>query len=76
MIWEFKKTGLEGNCTLFGKNIFNYEWRNTGQVVEVLDPIYNQKHIISVYSVDIGKRTVTFASGEFSNGVYGFYVNS
>ncbi len=74
-MWKFIKTGLDGNCTLFGVNIFDYSWTNTGQKVEVVDPKYNQKYVLSVYTADIGKGFVTFATGEFSNGVYGFYVN-
>ena len=73
-MWEFVKSGIEGKCELFGVNIFNYKWENTGQKVEVLDPLHNQIHIFTIYCANIGNNIVTFAAGEFSNCVYGFYV--
>ena len=74
-MWKFVRSGVDGNCNLFGKNIFNYEWINTKQKIRVLDPIYNQPHILTIYKADIGSDVVTFAAGEFSNNVYGFYVD-
>ena len=73
-MWKFITSGVDGDCDLFGVNIFDYEWINTNQELVVRDPIYNQKHIVFIYNADIGNQTVTFASGEFSNGVYGFYI--
>ena len=73
-MWIFVKSGQEGNCVLFGKNIFDYRWTSTGQRVEVSDPSYNQKHLLTIYTADIGDEIVTFAAREFSNGVYGFYT--
>lgn len=74
-MWKFVKSGIEGDCELFGVNIFDYRWKSTNQKVDVLDPIYNQKHEMTIYNADIGSKVVTFAAGEFSNCVYGFYVN-
>ncbi|MCL1858087.1 MAG: barstar family protein [Oscillospiraceae bacterium] len=73
-LWKFVNSGIEGNCKLFNINIFDYKWENTRQKINVLDPIYNQKHIMTVYKVNIGKEIFIFAAGEFSNGVYGFYI--
>lgn len=73
-MWKFAKSGAEGNCELFGVNIFDYKWENTNQKISVLDPLYNQKHELTIYNADIGDKMVTFAAGEFSNCVYGFYV--
>lgn len=44
MAWEFVKSGIDGNCELFGVNIFDYEWETTGKRIKVKDPIYNQFH--------------------------------
>ena len=54
-MWRLIKTGIEGDCILFGKNIFDYKWINTGQKIEVLDPVYNQKHLLTVYNAEIRK---------------------
>lgn len=75
-MWEFVKTGFDGDCILFGVNIFDYEWTSTGGKIEVLDPIYNQKHMLTIYTADTGTETVRFAAGEFSNCVYGFYTKA
>jgi hypothetical protein len=74
MMWKFIKSGIEGDCELFGVNIFDYRWENTKQRIIVLDPIYNQRHEISIYNAAINGSVVTFAAGELSNCVYGFYL--
>jgi len=73
-MWKFIKTGVEGNCELFGVNIFDYKWENTSQKVNVSDPLYNEKYEMTIYKANIGNKIVTFATGEFSNCVYGFYA--
>ena len=73
-MWEYVKTGIEGNCELFGVNIFDYTWKNTNQKINVLDPSYGEPHEMDIYIVKLENKTVTFAAGEFSNGIYGFYV--
>ena len=75
-MWKHKVTGVDGNIILFGVNIFDYEWTRTDEEVEITDPIYKQKHIFSVYKVHIRGREYTFAAGEFSNCVWGFYTQS
>lgn len=73
-MWKFVKSGTEENCELFGVNIFHYKWQNTNQKIEVSDPLYHQKYIINIYKVNIEDKIFEFASGEFSNGIYGFYI--
>ena len=58
---------------LFGY-IFSYPWENTKQRVSVVDPTYGQKHEATIYRVSIGDKVVSFAAAEFSNCVYGFYI--
>ena len=74
-MWKFVKSGIEGDCELFGVNIFDYRWEPTNKKIKVLDPIYNQMHEMNIYNVNIGGKVLTFAAGEFSNCVYVFYVN-
>lgn len=74
-MWKFVKSGIEGDCELFGVNIFDYRWEPTNKKIKVLDPLYNQMHEMNIYNVNIGGKVLTFAAGEFSNCVYGFYVN-
>lgn len=72
--WQHEVTGTDGNTTLFGVNIFGYEWVGTGEKVDVTDPLYGQTYRFPVYKVLIGKQEYRFAAGEFSNSVFGFYV--
>ena len=72
--WRHVVTGVEGNVTLFDVNIFEYQWKSTGEKIEVLDPLYKQPHIMWVYRVLIGEEEHEFAAGEFSNCVWGFYT--
>jgi len=74
-MWRFVKTGIEGNCELFDVNIFDYKWKQTGQSACVADPSYDQTYELNIYEADIEGKVVTFAAGEFSNCVYGFYIN-
>lgn len=62
------------SLNLFGVNLFDYNWNNTREKVEVCDPVYNQKHTFYKYTLTINNQIYTFASGEFSNGVFGVYL--
>lgn len=72
--WRHAVTGTDGHAELFGVNIFDYEWKDTGESVDVTDSLYGQNRIFSVYSVEIKDEEHEFAAGEFSNGVWGFYI--
>jgi hypothetical protein len=74
--WKHVKTGIDGNCELFGVNIFDYQWKSTGERITVKDPVYQQEYVISVFEVTINDTIHVFAAGEFSNGVWGFYLYS
>lgn len=72
--WQHEVIGLDGNTILFGVNIFDYEWKRTGEKIDVEDPLYGQKHRFPIYKILIDEQEYEFAAGEFSNCVYGFYV--
>lgn len=72
--WQFEVYGQEGDVKLFGKNIFDYAWESTGKRVMVKDPLYKQEQRFYVYNVNIDGEVHTFAAGEFSNCIWGFYT--
>lgn len=76
MTWQFVKSGIEGRCELFGVNIFDYDWQTTGKRVQVKEPIYGQDCIFEIWQVKINGRQRRFAAGEFSNCVWGFYLEN
>lgn len=74
--WQHEITGFDGDTILFGVNIFHCEWISTGERIEVTDPLYGQKYRFPVYKVFINEKEYQFAAGEFSNCVWGFYIQN
>lgn len=74
MTWHHEVTGTEGNVILFGVNIFEHPWNRTGETAWVRDPRYGQTYGFPVYTVNGADGSRLFAAGEFSSGVWGFYV--
>ena len=72
--WQYEITGTEEDAILFGVKIFEFKWIDTGERVKVKDPAYGQDYFFPIYNVTIEGKDYSFASGEFSNGVYGFYI--
>ena len=73
-LWEHVTTGPDGNCILFGVNIFEYEWNDTDEKVIVADPQHHQTYHFSIYTACIEGSIKRFAAGEFSNCVWGFFI--
>ena len=38
--WQHEATGVDGHVALFGVNIFDYQWRDTGRKAKVRHPLY------------------------------------
>jgi len=56
-----------------GNNVWEYDWKDLGENVEVRDPNHNQIHIFSMYLISKSGIEIRFIAGEFSNGVWGFF---
>jgi hypothetical protein len=62
-----------------GINVWDHEWITVAAEdrrpiqVEVVDPRYGQRHRLSLCSLE-DPRLPVFAAGEFSNGMYAFYL--
>lgn len=72
--WTHRITGVDGNTRLFGVNMFDYKWVSTPEKVKVTDSRYHREHVFPVYKVTIDGVEHTFAAGEFSNSVWGFFT--
>ncbi len=68
--WQLETTGIDGNTQLFGVNIFDYQWIDTKQRVQVSDLSYD----VPIYTVTIDNMKYEFAAGERSNCVWNFYL--
>lgn len=74
--WRYAGTSGEGGRLRLGRtNVWACEWRRVGTTAEVRDPVYQQPFEFDVYEIETPSGLTQFAAGEFSNGVWGFYVN-
>jgi hypothetical protein len=74
--WVFAGTAPDGHSfTLDGIDVWKHEWIDTRERVQVEDPLYRQKFTFHIYEVHSDEKVVRFAAGEFSNCMWGFYVN-
>ena len=74
--WRFVSIGFEGADTdVSGVNPWQVEWTSTRHRITVAHPQYpDQRHLFTVWQVTGTEPPLTFAAGEFSNGVWGFYA--
>ncbi len=75
-MWQFCGAFSEQNCNVFGLNLFEYsqEWKDCHERVEITEPRYGEKPLLNKYSICFDNEEHYFLCGEFSNSVYGFYV--
>ncbi|WP_395741954.1 hypothetical protein [Prosthecobacter sp.] len=73
--WKFLGSTSEGKAfQLGGLDVWKHEWRDTQERAYVKDPIYHQDFTFHVYEISSTTQVVTFAAGEFSNCMWGFFV--
>jgi len=74
--WRFVSIGLEGQpADVGGVNPWEVKWTATGGRITVAHPQYrSQRRVMFVYEVTDSVPRIRFAAGEFSNGVWGFFV--
>lgn len=75
-VWQFAGSSKEGEAfQIKGVNIWDRGWQVVpGQEAHVNDPVYGQGYIFRVFTIQDENEKIEFAAGEFSNGVWGFYV--
>jgi hypothetical protein len=76
--WTFVSIGFEGDpVSLQGVDPWQHPWRRRGASITVAHPSYPaERHTMFVCELTAQKRTIEFAAGEFSNGVWGFFLPS
>ena len=74
--WRFVSIGFEGDAIeVAGVNPWQRSWTPTHECITVAHPQYpSQRHVMFTYEIAGLDAPVVFAAGEFSNGVWGFYV--
>lgn len=73
--WNFIGSCVDGEpFSIEGLNVWDFQWVRRGdEVATVRDPSHNEEFLFEVYEVIHGAQKVTFAAGEFSNSIWGFY---
>ena len=73
--WEFAGAVPDGvSFKIGGLEVWQHEWLDTGERARVTDPQYHRGFTFEVYEIKSAGQIVTFAAGEFSNCMWGFYV--
>jgi hypothetical protein len=75
--WQAVHVGFEGDqLEIGGVKVWKEKWRSLDlKPISLPHPAYpNQRHRFYVYEVGDPQAPVRFASGELSNGVWGFYI--
>lgn len=75
-VWQFAGSSKEGEAfEIKGVNVWGRGWQvSPGEEAHVHDPVYGQRFVFKVYTIQDGDQTIEFAAGEISNGEWGFYV--
>jgi hypothetical protein len=74
MGWKYAGSTHEDSFIIGELDIFKEKWERTGERIQVKDPIYHQLFTFDVYKVKSGDEEIVFAAGEFSNNIFGIYV--
>ena len=73
--WTFAGAVPDGQLfEIDGIDVWKHEWKNTKERIDVEDPLYHQRFSFVVYEIRNEDKSVRFAAGEFSNGIFGFYT--
>jgi hypothetical protein len=73
--WVYITGGREFTAVkLGGVNVWKHDWTPLSQdPISVKDPLYGQGFRFPVYTITYRGRTILFAAGEFSSGMWGFF---
>jgi hypothetical protein len=75
--WRLVSIGLEGEPVDLGSGVdpWTVSWTSTHGRIVVAHPSYpRERHEMFTYEVAASDPPIVFAAGEFSNGVWGFFV--
>lgn len=63
MTWKFETSGFDGQCTLFGVNIFQYRWRDCRENSGGHRSHYGTEKVFHVYEVRSTGRSTALPPG-------------
>jgi hypothetical protein len=76
MGWKLVGVVAEGKeLKINGVNVWSQKWTAVkGEFADVTDPSYHRPFRFDIYTIKNGESDIKFAAGEFSNMVWGFYI--
>lgn len=63
-----------GQVSVGGLNVWDWEWRSTGESVKLPDPHYGNMRSPAVYVIGPDDAPVRFAADEVANGIVCFWI--
>ena len=77
-VWQFAGSSKRDEpFEIKGVEVWGKGWQvSAGQETHVHDPVYGKAHVLQVFNIQDGDQTIEFAAGEFSEGLWGFYLRS
>jgi hypothetical protein len=73
--WKHIKTIVDNQTfKIDSLNIWDHKWNDTGETIRIKDPRYGQTYNFNIFEIHLDQRNIRFAAGEFSNCVWGIYV--
>lgn len=74
--WKYIATIFDGEkFEIRGVNIWDFKWQTTEEKIKIKDPLYGQSYFFNVYKIESLNTEILFAAGEFSNSVWGIFLN-
>ena len=76
--WKFIGSGMDSASFFINEvDVWKHEWvAIPGGNAQVKDPLYGQDFTFDVWSIPSAPSVPRFAAGEFSNCMWGFYLES
>ena len=75
-VWQFAGSSKENEpFEIKGVEVWNQGWEIVqGEEAYVHDPVYGKTYLFRVFCIPDHDQRIEFAAGEFSPGVWGFYI--
>ena len=74
MEWKLARMVNNRKYVLEGVNIFDLEWKKTGEQVELKDVAHAARKMFDVCTVDLNGKEFKFAVCEIANNTFCFYL--
>jgi hypothetical protein len=73
--WKFYGASADGEPFLInGQNMWQHTWHPTNETAQVNDPLWNGDFSFPIYQIKTENQIITFATGEFSNTIWGIFI--